>query len=489
MPAQRHALARALSDSGNKTAAIAAYRAAIEGLEQHRARVGSSEEIRAQWAAQFQDFYKELMWLLASEGQADAVLQIEAQYRVQTLLQLLDEEHATLAAAWTAQGSDAHLAQVLPHDTALVSYVVGHDGTLAIVTLPNAGSAMTLSLPATRAMLVDDVHRILLLGARRSDDPTAVHALQQLGSSLHDALIAPLDAALKNYPRWIIVADGPLLRVPWSALVTQRSPRLRYLIEERVLSIAPSAPVWAVLAQRASAPKSILAFADPGVDPGHDANLRSAPLAALPGARNEFAALAATFPGRVTGFVGAAATEARLCAVAPGAGSIHFALHSVTDADTPMASYIALAVGDRQNASDNGRLSADEIARELRLNADLVVLSSCASARGAEAGGEGLFGLIRALHLAGTRAVIGTTWPVADRSTARLMRDFYRHRSAGLDSDAALAAAQRNWLAAARGRSWRDAIERYLGFADALPESAAHPFFWAGFVHSGAAAP
>ncbi|MDZ4811430.1 MAG: CHAT domain-containing protein [Pseudomonadota bacterium] len=493
------ALARAQRDAGNVAAAVNAYRAAIDGLESHREHVGGSAEIQASWAAQFQDFYKELLWLLASDsnlkagaGYADAVLEFEARYRVQALRQLLGEEHSDLAATWATRVPKLtprqSLTTQLPHDTALLSFVVGRQGTLAIVVLPGRPEASIFRLPATRAKLDVDVDRMLLLGARSSDDPLAVEALQRIGSDLHDALIAPLHSVVDAYPRWIVVADGPLLQLPWSALVVQRAPQLRYLVEDRVLSIVPSAPVWSLLAMQGRAPDSILAFADPSVGPGEVDTLRNVSPRGLPGARHEVDALAALYPGRVTAYSGTAATEAQLRAAAPTAGSIHFALHSVTDAREPMASHIVLASGDGQQSEDDGRLHADEIARQLRLNADLIVLSSCASARGVDVGGEGLLGLIRALHLAGARAVIGTTWPVSDQSTARLMTDFYRHRKSGEDSAGALTAAQRDWLASARDSTWRNAIKRYLGVGDALPAAAAHPFYWAGFVHSGAAA-
>lgn len=493
------ALARAERDSGDIAAAVTAYRAAIDGLERHREHVGGSVEIQASWAAQFQDFYKELLWLLASDaalkagaGYADAVFELEARYRVQALRQLLGEEHSDLVAKWATRSpqstAPAALTTQLPRDTALLSFVVGREGTLAIVLLPSKPEALIFRLSATRAMLDVEVDRMLLLGARSSDEPVAIEALLRIGSELHNALIAPLRSVVDAYPRWIVVADGPLLQLPWSALVVQRAPQLRYLVEDRVLSIVPSAPVWSVLAMHGRAPDSILAFADPSVGRGEVATMRNAPPRGLPGARHEVDALAALFPGRVTAYSGTAATEAQLRAAAPTAGSIHFALHSVTDAREPMASHIVLAIGDGQKSADDGRLRADEIARQLRLNADLIVLSSCASARGVDVGGEGLLGLIRALHLAGARAVIGTTWPVSDQSTARLMTDFYRHRKSGKDSAGALSAAQRDWLASARDSTWRNAIQRYLGVGGALPAEAAHPFYWAGFVHSGAAA-
>ncbi len=480
------ALARALRDQGERDAAIVAYRAAIAGLEAHRAQVGGSEEIRAQWAAQFQDFYHELAWLLAEDGDNAAVLELEAAYRRQMLLQLLGADHADLGATWAGPGDG--MALQLPAHSALLSFVVGAVGTLAIVQRPGS-QARVFRLGATRMSLVDEVDRMRLLSGRASIDPQALNALAAVSRSLYAQLIAPLAGDVSGQEQWLVVADGPLLSVPWAALVSNTNGEPRYLVEDHIIGVAPSAAVWALLEQRATGSQEILAFADPVPSSTGDGALRDVPARALPGARTEVEALSARFPGRVTSYFGSAASEAQLRAAVPAVGLIHLALHSVSDAHSPMASHIVLASSaSAASASDDGRLHAHEIARELKLSAGLTVLSSCASAGGVQAGGEGLLGLIRALHLAGSRAVIGTHWPVADRSTARLMQEFYARRSAGFDSATALAGAQRAWLGEARSPGLGERWKRWVGESDALPEAATHPFHWAAFTHSGAAA-
>jgi len=486
-PAQaQFILARALRDDGQDQAAIDAYMAAIAGLEAHRERVGGNDEIRARWAAQFQVFYQELMWMQARAGATQAVLDLDARYRVQSLLQMLDDADPEFADAWTLRRESA-TSPVLAADMAMISYVSGDDGTVASVRV--AGSApRVFTLARTRAQLTQAVDRMLLLGARPSAEVAAINAMEQVGNELYTALIAPLLPVIDGHRHWIVIADGALLRTPWPALVSQRGVQPRYLIEDRVIGIAPSMPVWRLLAERAPAASGILAFADPSLGSATLASTRGLAHAALPGARSEVAALAQRFPGRVTSFSGELASEAQLRASAPAAGLIHLALHSVSNTQAPLDSHIVLAAASATNVQDDGLLHANEIAHELKLHADLIVLSSCASAIGADVGGEGLLGLIRALHLAGSRAIIGTTWPVSDRSTARFMTDFYDRLGQGESSDLALASAQRTWLARARAPSWGDQLARLVGADDALPAQAAHPFYWAGFIHSGAAA-
>ena len=80
---------------------------------------------------------------------------------------------------------------------------------------------------------------------------------------------------------------------------------------------------------------------------------------------------------------------------------------------------------------DNGLLQAWEILEQVRLDADLVVLSGCLTGMGQALRGEGLIGLTRAFQYAGARTVAASLWEVADRTTAELMYRFYELLKAG----------------------------------------------------------
>lgn len=143
--------------------------------------------------------------------------------------------------------------------------------------------------------------------------------------------------------------------------------------------------------------------------------------------------------------------------------TLHFATHGTLRGE-PELSSLALSQLDRAGRPRDGWLRASQVA-PLDLPAELVVLSGCETALGQELAGEGLIGLPQSFISAGARRVLVSVWQIGDRSTAELMRHFYRGvLLAKLPPAAALRAAQR--------AMWQDAASRA-------------PSHWGGFVLEG----
>jgi CHAT domain-containing protein/Tfp pilus assembly protein PilF len=146
-----------------------------------------------------------------------------------------------------------------------------------------------------------------------------------------------------------------------------------------------------------------------------------------------------------------------------------------------------LLVKDPGN-DDSGILTAEAIAGLDLERLDLAVLSACETGLGEVAGGEGVFGLQRAFHLAGARTVVASLWQVDDRATQRLMELFYENLwNKGLPQLESLRRAQLTML-----RGMGPAGEkRGLDLDDALPDKRvkglqrAHPRLWAAWILSG----
>jgi CHAT domain-containing protein len=102
-----------------------------------------------------------------------------------------------------------------------------------------------------------------------------------------------------------------------------------------------------------------------------------------------------------------------------------FATHGIFDNTRPEFSGLVLSLVDENGNPQPGYLQLRDIFN-LKLNAELVVLSACQTGRGQEIRGEGIIGLTRGFMYAGTKRVMTSLWNVSDPATAELMELFYR---------------------------------------------------------------
>ena len=325
---------------------------------------------------------------------------------------------------------------------------------------------------------------------------------ERAGRDLSRVILGPVERLLGDRPL-LIVADGALQYIPFAALPVS-SKGVPLAARHDVVSL-PSASALAVLRReirgRPRAPKALAIFGDP-VFQATDERLASLPgkrrpgkiarmnLAAartrgdwnpgdsrqqddehpafrrLPSSAREARAIAALVP-----------TEQRLLALGFDASraralspelaqyrDLHFATHGVLDSRRPELSKLVLSLYDARGKPEDGFLRLNDI-YNLRLDADLVVLSACRTALGQEIRGEGLVGLTRGFMYAGAARVLASLWSVEDRATADLMATFYRNRlRQGLSPAAALRRAQLE-IARQPGRK--------------------SPYYWAGFSLQG----
>jgi CHAT domain-containing protein len=248
-----------------------------------------------------------------------------------------------------------------------------------------------------------------------------------------------------------------------------KDARGRYLLEDYVVGYLPSSSAGEPAAR--SSGSGYLFVADPQVlPPGPEGRA----LPALPGARRESEAGAQALRGATVKLLtGVEANEAAVRQNVSAPRVLHFATHGLLQDRKPFDSFLAL--GRRSTApEEDGRLTVREI-YDLKLQADLVVLSACRTADGPVTG-DGINGMTRAFLYAGARGVMATLWDVADEPTQRLAARFYVYFGQGLPAAEALRRAQLDLLSALRKGQVR--VQTPLG-AVVLKEN---PAFWAGFV-------
>lgn len=325
---------------------------------------------------------------------------------------------------------------------------------------------------------------------------------QILSDMLLGGVAEPLQGAWRG-KRLAVVATGVLDILPFNALPFPRPQAsgstggVRASAEEPLVARhevvrLPSASVVAAMRRerpRAMPKKTLAILADPVFDRADprlgaasprtaSAGTSGAPLLVsrnalgrarvgrLPFSREEADAIARLVPAgealKATGF-----EATRDTALGPALRDyriVHFATHGVFDSSRPALSGLIFSLVDRQGRYKNGYVRLQDI-YNLRLDAEVVVLSACETALGTEIKGEGLVGLARAFMYAGAPRVVASLWAVDDLATAELMTRFYRGMLQGsLPAAAALQAAQRSMRSEAR---WRD------------------PYYWAGFTLVG----
>jgi len=282
---------------------------------------------------------------------------------------------------------------------------------------------------------------------------------ERLARSLADAVFGTaLDSLPAEVERLIVVADGPLQRLPFDALRTRDG---RYLVERFAVSLAPSIAVAAELRSRPherDGPARVLAFGDPrfanevssakgsAADVYREAFSMNGGLPRLRGSAAE-AELVARFADRSELRLRERASERFLkTAALDSFDVIHLATHALVDERSIARTALAVADGD----GDDGFVGPGELSA-LRLNARLVVLSACRTASGVAVRGEGVQGLTAPLLATGARSVLATQWRIRDQDAVHFIEDFYRALANGaMVGDAARTA---KLAAIARGSS------------------------------------
>ena len=336
----------------------------------------------------------------------------------------------------------ATIRACLPPDAALVEYFSLKDQFLAAVVTREDLKIVPLT-PVSRVINLLRMLHFQISKFKLGMEYTQTFEKSMLGVAqahlrqLYEEVMAPVRAHL-TARHLVIVPHGVLHYLPFHALLDEN----RYLIDSFTVSYVPSASIFVHCEERPTRP-------------GGSSLVMGVPDARAPRILEEVRAVAKIIPGAEL-LVGAEANQRALAQQGLQSRLIHIATHGKFRQDNPMFSAIRLG---------EAYLNLYDL-YQLKLNAELVTLSGCATGMNVITSGDELLGLIRGLLYAGAHSLLLTLWDVHDQSTADFMASFYRRfQSTGRKASALQAA--------------------MIELRDRYP----HPYHWAPFALLGKISP
>lgn len=367
---------------------------------------------------------------------------------------------------------DAALLEYFVSDSILLAFLIRPD-TLLIEQLP-----LSFSLEEQVAEL-----RTGLFGAFVKSPPDTLYShaarlFTHSAAALYELLLAPIQKHLPK--RLVIVPDGILGYIPFEALLTtpatskpDRFHEHHYWGKEKIISYAYSATLWQEMRakQHQQPPANTLLAMAPFFRGNwkalkkrieqetlhEEVASKSETLDTLIYSGEEALRIAHRYRG--LGLLDSMATRNAFETLAATYRMIHLSTHGYAGDDSWLAFY------KPGRTLDADKLYLRDI-YNLRLNADLVVLSACQTGIGKLRRGEGIISLSRAFAYAGAKSIVTTLWSVNDEKTKDFMLHFYHHMKKKGAAEA-LWEARNEFLSKQKGE-------------------AAHPYYWAGFIGVGA---
>jgi len=319
-----------------------------------------------------------------------------------------------------------------------------------------------------------------------ADSKTPIPQLQKSARQLDEKLTQPIRQLLGNTKTLLLSPDSALNLIPFEALVDENN---QYLVENYQITYLTSGRDLLRQKEKFASQQPPLIMADPlydltvkkvALNPNSTRSINLADLvfAPLEATKEEAEAIKKILP-KATVLTQTQATENALKQV-KRPNILHIATHGffskLTDNkkseenENPLlrSGLVFAGVKVSQSAGDDGVLSALEATNLNLVGTKLVVLSACDTGNGDITTGEGVYGLRRALVIAGSESQLISLWKVSDNETKDLMIAYYQRLKNG------------------KGRS--EAL-RKTQLAMLKSQDQNHPFYWASFIPSGDSSP
>ena len=418
---------------------------------------------------------------------------LEQYQQIQTLVRTASPRYAALTQPQPLTLPEIQ-KQILDDNTILLQYSLGEDRSYLWVVTSTGLTSYELPKRAD----IETAARAFRTAITSKNDKYIPQKVAEASANLGQLILQPAAAQLGN-KRLLIVPDGVLHYTPFPALTISQTAgqntNVPLIVEHEIITL-PSASTLAILRQnygdRKPPSQTLAILADPVFSPTDErvkgqltpatteqlesnnlglnrslrASDRGSPPERLPFTRQEAQTISSLFPSassrQIFDFDASrtTATDGNLV----NYQIIHLATHGLANNKNPELSGIVMSMVDDKGNLVNGFLRLTDIFN-LKLAANLVVLSACQSGMGPNIKGEGMVGLTRGFMYAGAQRVAVSLWNVDDEGTSVLMQKFYQKMlQQKLAPAAALRAAQMEMM---QQEKWQS------------------PYYWAAFTLQG----
>ncbi len=305
----------------------------------------------------------------------------------------------------------------------------------------------------------------ILQAHKQRDSSAGLEDVIEASAGLYDELIRPIEIQLKK--NLAIIPMGELSFIPFDVLLKKKPNRMaefydyKYMLKDHAISYSYSSTLLNDAKEKINilnVKNNFVGFA-PVFESRKIASSRSE-MVSLAFNESEVKNIKELIGGDI--YTDLKASKEKFVEVCKDYKILHLATHGVSNSKEGDNSYLAFS---ENLTSENSLLYARDI-YNLKINADLVVLSACETAIGELKLAEGIISLGRAFTYAGAQSNITTLWQVNDGAASLLMQNFYKEIKQGVSKDEALRNAKLNYIA-----------ENSNVFA--------HPFYWSAFIPIG----
>ena len=442
-----YSLGRDYESSGSFCEALDCYRSSVKLLDSTRALLQSEDA----WKISFRDLYcfaYTALWrALLKNGETDEALSAVEQGRAQALMDILKEQYGIDALPSTSVEPKDTISFISNHLSGETVFLACDENTISHWVLKKGGEVHFQQKEIDHGSVIlfmENTFKEIGAGLdvrcenRSMDELTedqpsnreAVEEKVQLPTSsveslrsLYDVIVGPI-ADLLQGDQLIVVPDGPLWLVPYSAL--SESIKIRTVPSLTALKIITDSP------DDYHSKSGALLVGDPCLE--KVTKKRGKPMYnPLPCAKKEVEMIGEIL--KIPPLTGTEATKAQVLERISSVALIHIAAHGRKETGE-----IALAPNpgwtSKVPKQEDYILKISDV-QAVKLRVRLVVLSCCHSGKG-DIRAEGVVGLARAFLCAGARSVLVSLWAIDDEATMQFMKSFYQHLADGKSASVAL---------------------------------------------------